>query len=85
MKIRIRSGGAIFTGLGTGEIMPIRISTKTVDKDFLAKLEKLSGQKVHQCFQCGTCGGSCPMGEHMDALPRKIIHMAQLGISEEIE
>ncbi|MGD8985720.1 MAG: 4Fe-4S dicluster domain-containing protein [Desulfobacteraceae bacterium] len=65
--------------------MPIKISPKTVDKGFLEKLEKLSGQKVHQCFQCGTCGGSCPMGNHMDALPRKIMHMAQLGMAEEIE
>ncbi len=65
--------------------MPIRISSKTVDKGFLEKLEKLSGQKVHQCFQCGTCGGSCPMWQHMDALPRKIIHMAQLGMSAEVE
>ena len=65
--------------------MPIKISPKTIDKDFFEKLERLSGQNVHQCFQCGTCGGSCPMGHHIDALPRKIMHMAQLGMAEEIE
>jgi heterodisulfide reductase subunit C len=65
--------------------MPVRISPKTVKKDFLEKLEKLSGQNVHQCFQCGTCTGSCPMGHNMDVLPRKIMHMAQLGMDEELE
>lgn len=65
--------------------MPIKISPKTVDKEFLLRLEKLSGQNVNQCFQCGTCGGSCPMGHHMDTIPRKIVHMAQLGLTEEIE
>lgn len=64
--------------------MPIKISSNTVDKGFLERLEKLSGQKVHLCFQCGTCGGSCPMGAHMDALPRKIVHLAQLGMADEV-
>ncbi len=65
--------------------MPVRISPKTVKKDFLEKLEKLSGENVHQCFQCGTCAGSCPMGHHMDVRPRKIMHMAQLGMHDELE
>ena len=66
-------------------IMTIKISQKTMKKDLLNKLEELSGQNVHQCFQCGTCAGSCPMGHYMEALPRKIMHMAQLGMMEEIE
>ena len=65
--------------------MTIKISPKTVKKDYVEKLQRLSGQNLQQCFQCGTCGGSCPMGDHMDALPRKIMHMAQLGLQEEIE
>jgi heterodisulfide reductase subunit C len=65
--------------------MTIKISSKTVKKDYVEKLQRLSGQNIQQCFQCGTCGGSCPMGGHMDALPRKIVHMAQLGLQDEIE
>ncbi len=64
--------------------MTVEISSKTVKRDFIEKLEKLSGQNVHQCFQCGTCTGSCPMLEQMDASPRKIIHMAQLGLEERL-
>ena len=43
------------------------------------------GKNIKRCFQCGTCSASCPMWQHMDALPRKIMHMAQLGMKEEIE
>lgn len=64
--------------------MPIKVSAKTVRKEFLEKLAKLSGQNVHQCFQCGTCGGSCPMGKLMDTPPRKIVHMLQLGLEDEV-
>ena len=65
--------------------MPIKVSSKTAKKEFMDRLARLSGQNVHQCFQCGTCAGSCPMMEHLDASPRRIMHMAQLGLEEEIK
>ena len=42
--------------------MPIEISKKTVKKDFIEKLKKLSGQNISKCFQCGTCTALCPTG-----------------------
>ena len=66
-------------------IMAIILSPKTVKKEFLEKLEKLSGQNVQKCFQCGTCSASCPMLESMDTHPRKVMKLAQLGLEEEIE
>ncbi len=60
--------------------MPIEISDKTVKRDFIEKVIKLSGQDINQCFQCGTCGGACPMSEKVDAVPRKIMRMAQYGL-----
>lgn len=62
--------------------MAVRISPKTVKKDFFEKLEKLSGQNIQQCFQCGTCSAACPMLENMDIHPRKVMRMAQLGTLE---
>ncbi len=64
--------------------MTIKISSKTVDKEFIDKIQRLSGQNIQQCFQCGICAGSCPMGDHMDTVPRKLMHMAQLGLSDEV-
>ena len=62
-----------------------RLNKRTVDRGYAEKIAELSGQNVHQCFQCGTCGGSCPMAHHMDALPRKIMHLLQFGLRREIE
>jgi heterodisulfide reductase subunit C len=64
--------------------MPITISEKTIKKDFIEKVMKLSGQDIYQCFQCGTCGGACPMSGQLETLPRKIMRMAQFGLEEEL-
>ena len=64
--------------------MPIQVSEKTVKRDFIEKVVKLSGQNIYKCFQCGTCGGACPMSDHMETVPRKIMRMAQLGMEEEV-
>ncbi len=64
--------------------MPIEISDKTVKSEFIEKVQRLSGQNIYKCFQCGTCGGACPMSDHMDTVPRRIMRMAQLGLEEDV-
>jgi heterodisulfide reductase subunit C len=64
--------------------MPIKISDKTMKSEFVEKVKKLSGQDIYKCFQCGTCGGACPMSDHMDAVPRKVMRMIQLGLEENV-
>lgn len=65
--------------------MPIKISEKTMKSDFVEKLSKMSGQNIYKCFQCGTCGGACPMSGELETLPRKIMRMAQFGLQDEVE
>jgi heterodisulfide reductase subunit C len=55
-----------------------------VKHEFIEKIAKLSGQDIYKCFQCGTCGGACPMSDHMDAVPRKVMRMAQLGLEDDV-
>ena len=64
--------------------MPIEISEKTIRRDFIEKVQKLSGQNINKCFQCGTCGGACPMSGEMETVPRKIMRMMQLGLEQNI-
>jgi len=35
--------------------------------------ETPGGEKIFDCLQCGTCGGSCPNGADMQYTPRSII------------
>ncbi|MFC1863495.1 4Fe-4S dicluster domain-containing protein [Thermodesulfobacteriota bacterium] len=65
--------------------MVIKISSKQSSKNIASQLESLSGQNVYRCIQCGYCSGSCPMTDNMDALPRRVIHLAQLNLHEQLE
>jgi heterodisulfide reductase subunit C len=37
------------------------------------------GELVLQCYQCGTCSGSCPVIEEMTYGPRRILYLIQAG------
>ncbi len=39
---------------------------------------------VSHCMQCGTCSGSCPTASQMDYPPRKVMHMVQQWMEEEV-
>jgi len=62
----------------------LRITTARTDREFVAKIEKISGQKLLACYQCGKCSAGCPMAAHMDVLPNQIIRLAQLGMKEQL-
>jgi heterodisulfide reductase subunit C len=43
------------------------------------------GEHIHRCFACGTCTASCPVCEVTNRYdPRRIIHMALLGMREAV-
>ena len=60
----------------------MKISRKKVQKEFIKKIEELSGQKIYACYQCGKCSAGCPIVDHMDILPNEIIRLIQLGSDE---
>lgn len=64
--------------------MTLRISANRLGSPFFAKLEKISGQNLLACYQCGKCSAGCPMAPHMDVLPNQVIRLAQLGMQEQL-
>ncbi len=42
------------------------------------------GEKLRQCLQCGTCGGSCPNGMEMDYTPRALFALIAAGEKERV-
>lgn len=64
--------------------MRTKISKETVKGSFVAKVEKLSGQNLLACYQCGKCSAGCPVVSRMDILPNQIVRFAQLGFQEDL-
>jgi heterodisulfide reductase subunit C len=67
-----------------GESVKIKISDKTYDREFVKKLEEISGENFHTCMQCGTCSGACPMGDQMDTPPRRIVLLSHMGLKDRV-
>jgi Fe-S oxidoreductase len=47
-------------------------------------LQTPAGQRMMSCIQCGTCGGTCPYGEHMEFSPRRVINLLRGGFLDEV-
>jgi len=62
----------------------LRITSARDGSSFVASIEKISGQKLLACYQCGKCSAGCPMAAHMDVLPNQMIRMAQLGMQKQL-
>lgn len=64
--------------------MTAAITPARATDPFVAKVERLSGQNLLACIQCGRCSAGCPLAEHMDILPSQIIRFAQLGLRDDL-
>lgn len=42
------------------------------------------GEALATCLQCGTCGGSCPSAQDMDATPRRLFAMVRADLEDEV-
>jgi len=47
-------------------------------------IKKTGGPNIQDCYQCGTCSGSCPAGVRTNYLVRGIIRKALLGLKEQV-
>jgi len=65
-------------------ITTVRISSSRLKSPFVANVERIAGQKLMACYQCGKCSAGCPMAPHMDILPNQMIRMAQMGMQERL-
>jgi heterodisulfide reductase subunit C len=56
------------------------------DDDFERKIESYAGgERLHRCWQCGSCTNSCTMyAQNTDFNPRYWIYLTRLGLKDEI-
>jgi len=59
--------------------------TLSIEKnEFLDEIIKLGGESILNCFQCGTCTGSCPSGRLAALRIRKEFRKAKLGLKKDV-
>ncbi|MDR4504476.1 MAG: 4Fe-4S dicluster domain-containing protein [Candidatus Scalindua sp.] len=63
--------------------MKIKINLDNTSSDFAKEVEKRSGIKVKECYQCGKCTAGCPVAYEMDYMPNQIIRLVQIGARRE--
>lgn len=54
------------------------------DCSFKEEIEKLSGQSIASCYQCGECTGGCPVAYASDLTPNQVSRLVQLGQDSEV-
>ena len=55
-----------------------------VDPTLLREFKRYGAVGIEKCFNCGTCTATCSLTSNDSQFPRKIIRMAQLGLSDQI-
>jgi heterodisulfide reductase subunit C2 len=62
------------------------IKAENLDRAFIEEVKNTpGGEGIVKCFACGTCAVSCPVREFDETFnPRKIIHMALLGMKDQV-
>lgn len=46
------------------------------------QIEAVCGENVHLCFQCKKCTAGCPVADHFDLAPHRLLRAVQLGQKE---
>lgn len=59
--------------------MRVIINRNKVNSLLGEKVEKISGQNIFSCYQCGKCSAGCPMIASMDILPHQAVKLIQMG------
>lgn len=58
--------------------------TATVNLNLITDLQKFGAAEVNACVSCGNCTAICPLADNDVMFPRKLIRLAQVGLTDEL-
>jgi heterodisulfide reductase subunit C len=61
-----------------------KLAKDDIQSEILGQIERVSGEELNKCYQCGNCTGSCPVSFAMEIPPTKTIRMLQLGKVDDV-
>lgn len=65
--------------------MKIKLSQEGIEGALIHQLERISGEDLKKCYQCGNCSGGCPVSFAMEIAPSKVMRYLQLGMIDEVQ
>ncbi|OGF50923.1 MAG: hypothetical protein A2231_09950 [Candidatus Firestonebacteria bacterium RIFOXYA2_FULL_40_8] len=64
--------------------MKYELQLKNIKEGFRKDVERLSQQKISNCYQCGKCSAGCPVAYAMEYPPTMAMRMIQLGMHDRL-
>ncbi|MBI2412838.1 MAG: 4Fe-4S dicluster domain-containing protein [Deltaproteobacteria bacterium] len=64
--------------------MKIKLAKEEIESASIHQLQRISGEDLKKCYQCGNCSGGCPVSFEMDIAPSQVMRFLQLGKIEEV-
>jgi len=58
--------------------------TALVNLNLITDLQKFGAAEVNACVSCGNCTAICPLADNDVMFPRKLIRLAQVGLTDEL-
>ncbi len=58
--------------------------TPVARSSFLSAVERESGQRIMDCYQCGKCTAGCPAAASVALTPRQVMRGIQLGMKDDV-
>jgi len=64
--------------------LKIKLSNEDIGSSDVQYVERISGEVMMRCYQCGNCSGGCPVSFAMEVPPTQVMRLMQLGRVEEL-
>jgi heterodisulfide reductase subunit C len=62
----------------------IKLEKQDLESARIQQIERVSGEDLKRCYQCGNCSGGCPVSFAMEIPPSQIMRFLQLGKVDEV-
>jgi len=64
--------------------LKIKLTKEDIESSRIQLIERVSGEEMRRCYQCGKCSAGCPVSFAMEIPPSQVMRFLQLGRVDEV-